>query len=60
MYDGIRKTVGDTRFFASLKRYYSGYKFKNASPHDLVGAFEKTGADTNGYFQSFFDGKVII
>ena len=60
MYDGIRKTVGDTRFFASLKRYYSGYKFKNASPHDLVGAFEKTGSDTNGYFQSFFDGKVII
>ena len=60
MYDTLRKTVGDARFFTALRRYYSSYKFKNATPHDLVGAFEKTGADTNGFFQSFFDGKVII
>ena len=60
MYDTARKTVGDARFFTALKRYYSEYKFRNATPHDLVGAFEKTGAGTNGFFQSFFDGKVII
>ena len=60
MYDNLRTTIGDTRFFSGLKRYYQNYKYKNAKPDDLVGAFEKTGADTNGFFQSFFEGKVII
>ena len=60
MYDCLRETVGDNIFFKGLKRYYSEYKFKNADPYDLVGVFEKSGADTNGYFESFFDGKVIL
>lgn len=60
MYDNLRTTIGDELFFKALKKYYQTYKFKNATPYDLVGAFEKVGADTNGYFQSFFDGKVII
>ncbi len=60
MYDNLRTTVGDKRFFDGLKRYYNTYKFKIASPDNLVGAFEKIGADTNGFFQSFFEGKVII
>ena len=60
MYDYLRTTIGDERFFKGLKNYYSQYCFKNAGPYDIVGVFEKTGADTNGYFQSFYDGKVII
>ena len=60
MYDTLRTTLGDTRFFSGLKRYYQNYKFKNATPHDLVGAFEKVGADSNGFFESFFDGTAII
>ena len=60
MFDNLRTTIGDARFFSGLKRYYSNYKYKIARPDDLVGAFEKIGADTNGFFQSFFEGKVII
>ena len=60
MYDYLRKSVGDQTFFKGLKKYYSTYYMKNATPYDLVGAFEKVGADSNGFFQSFFDGKVII
>ncbi len=60
MYEQLRTTVGDERFFKGLKRYYKEYTFKNARPDDLVGAFEKVGADTNGFFDSFFNGKVII
>ncbi|MBE7081921.1 MAG: M1 family metallopeptidase [Clostridiales bacterium] len=60
MYDNLRTTIGDGRFFSGLKRYYNNYKYKNAKPDDMVGAFEKIGAGTNGFFQSFFDGKVII
>ena len=60
MYDNLRTTIGNNRFFQALKRYYEQYKFKNAVPDDLVGAFEKVGAGTNGYFESFFLGKEII
>jgi aminopeptidase N len=60
MYDTLRKTVGEKRFFSALKSYYENYQFKNATPDDLVGAFEKTGCATNEYFRSFFDGKALI
>ena len=60
MYEYLRTTVGDARFFKALKRYYKTYALSNATPDDLVGAFEKTGADTNGFFQSFFNGEVVI
>jgi aminopeptidase N len=60
MYDYLRTTVGDDAFFKGLKDYYKKFCFKNATPDDLVGVFEKCGTDTNGFFESFFDGKVII
>lgn len=60
MYDYLRLSVGDDLFFKGLKRYYGDCKFKIATPSDLVGAYERVGASANGFFQSFFDGKVII
>jgi aminopeptidase N len=60
MYDTLRTTIGDERFFGGLKRYFKEYKFKNATPDDLVGVFEKIGADSNGFFKSCFNGTAII
>jgi aminopeptidase N len=60
MYDYLRVTIGEKAFFNGLKKYYKDYKFKNATPGDLVGVYEKTGTDTNGFFKSFFEGKVVI
>lgn len=60
MYDYLRTTIGDETFFKGLKRYYSNFCFKIAKPYDIVGVYEKLGADTNGFFQSFYDGKVVI
>lgn len=60
MYENLRATIGEQRFFNGLKKYYAEYKFKNAIPDDLVGCFERIGAGTNGFFDSFFNGKVII
>lgn len=60
MYDVLRTTIGDKKFFNGLRKYYSDYSFSNAQPSDLVGVFEKIGSDTNGFFQSFFEGKVIL
>jgi len=60
MYDCLRTTIGDDDFFGALKKYYRDYAYKNATPDDLVGAFVKTGADVEGFFKSFFDGKAIL
>lgn len=60
MYDTLRKTTGDERFFKAIKKYYAEYKFKNVQPEHLMGVFEKIGADSNGFFESFFNGKAII
>ncbi len=60
MYDTLRKTVGDEKFFDSLKSYYKKNAYKNVTPYDLVGAFEGEGLDVNGYFESFFNGKEVL
>ena len=60
MFDYLRQTVGDGKFFAGLKRFYTENAFKTATPESLVGAFERAGANSNGFFESFFDGNVII
>lgn len=60
MYDGLRNTIGEEKFFDGLKKYYKDYKFKNATPDDLIASFIKAGADAEGYLRSFFDGKAII
>lgn len=60
MFDYLRKTIGDELFFKGLKRFYVENAFKTATPDSLVGAFERAGANSNGFFQTFFDGKEII
>lgn len=60
MYDCLRATLGDARFFKGLRRYYEDFAFKNAAPADLVASFNKVGADTEGFFEGFFNGKAII
>lgn len=60
MYDYLRQTVGDTKFFAGLRRFYDENAYKTATPESLVGAFERAGANSNGFFESFFNGTVII
>ena len=60
MHDYVRKSIGDELYFKGIKRYIEDNKFKNATPENLVGSFEKVGADTNGVFESFFNGSVIL
>ena len=60
MFDYLRQTTGDDLFFAGLKRFYDENAFKTATPESLIGAFERAGANSNGFFESFLSGKVII
>jgi len=53
--DRVRETVGDRRFFASLKRYAEKYAGKIASPEDMISCF---GAEP--LFSSFLEGKCVI
>ena len=60
MFDTLRKSVGDKKFFAALKRYYGANLYKMASVDALVWSFEKSGVDVNGFFDSFLQGKAIL
>ena len=60
MFDYLRMGVGDETFYKGIKTYLRDYSYKIATPDSLVGAFEKAGANTNGFFKSWFNGEVVI
>ena len=60
MFDTLRKSVGDQKFFASLEKYYKTHAFQMATAGDLIGCFEKSGLDVSGFFESFLEGKAIL
>ena len=60
MWDTLRKSVGDKKFAEGLRRYYSTCRFKTATPQDLIGCFERSGLDVDGFFESFLEGKAVL
>ena len=60
MFDTLRKSVGDKKFFSSLRRYYKDNRMKIATAGHLIAAFEKNGADVHGFFESFLSGKAVL
>ncbi len=60
MFDALRKSVGEDAFSSALKRYYSANQFKIASVGELVGSFERSGLDVNGFFEGFLLGKGVL
>ena len=60
MFDTLRKSVGDKKFFLALKRYYTDTRYAMNGVGELIGAFERTGLDVAGFFDSFLSGKAIL
>ena len=60
MWDTLRKSIGEKKLIDGLRKYYTACRFQMASPQDLMGAFEKTGTDVGGFFESFLQGKSIL
>jgi len=60
MFDALRKSVGDKKFFTALKKYYHDNRFAMVGVGELVSAFEKTGLDVHGFFDSFLQGKGVL
>ncbi len=60
MFDTLRKSIGDKRFFHALEKYYRACAYKVASVGDFVGCFERAGVDVAGFFESFLEGKAVL
>lgn len=56
----LKTSLGEKTFLNAMKKYYSSCKYKIASPADMIAAFEKSGADVKGVFDSFLTGKAVI
>ncbi len=60
LFDTLREGIGDNKFFAGLKDYFSSYRFSVAAPEDMIACFRKTGIDVDGLFDSFLRGTAVI
>ena len=60
MFDCFKKSVGEKKFLAGLKKYYFENKFQMANEGSLVGAFERVGVDAAGFFDGFLSGKETV
>jgi hypothetical protein len=61
MFDAIRVSIGDDKFYKGLQRYYKDNSFRLASPADLICSFERaSGTKLEGFINSWIEGKVII
>jgi len=61
LFESLRENVGEDKFLTIMQRYFNQYKYKNATPDDLIGVFEKyLGCEMKGFFDSWLNGKVVI
>lgn len=59
LFDSVRHSVGDAKFFAALKTYYKNYSGKIAAPDDLIACFEnESGMKLKAFFDSWVNGTV--
>jgi aminopeptidase N len=61
LFDNIRESIGDKKFYDCLKHYYKENMFSNVTPDIMIENFSTT-ANTNltSLFDSWISGKVII
>ena len=60
LFDRLRSSVGEKKFLAGLRGYYDSFRFRMASPEDMIACFSRAGTDTEGFFASFVDGACVI
>lgn len=61
LFDAIRDSVGDRKFFKALKEYYQEFSFKNVTPATFIASFNhSTGYDLESFIMSWLNGEVVI
>ncbi len=57
MFFELEKGIGQKRVLSGLRKYYSENLYGQGTPAHLVGAFERTGLELQGFFEGYWDGK---
>ena len=61
MFESLYQLIGEKDFINSLQTYFENNKFKNATPEDLIIAFEEASKQNlQNFFNSWIKGKVVI
>ncbi|AFK85478.1 MULTISPECIES: M1 family metallopeptidase [Thermoanaerobacterium] len=56
VFNELRSLIGDEKFKEVLDKYYSEYKYKNATTQNLIDVVDSvTGKDTGGFFEEWLD-----
>ena len=59
MFETLRTSMGDEKFFAALKKYFGENKFALAKSENLIAAFDSL-YDVEGMIAGFVEGKTVI
>ena len=61
MFDSLRKSTGDRKFFKALKNYYKDFSYKNVTPAEFIASFiDSTGYDLENFINSWLNGEVVF
>lgn len=61
LFDSVRHSVGDDKFFAALRSYYKEYSGKTATPDGLIACFESAGnMKLVSFFESWISGSALL
>lgn len=60
LFDRLRESLGDQRFFAGIKRYADRFQGKIASQSDLISCFQGRERGVESLVCSFTEGKAVI
>lgn len=60
LFNRLRQTVGEERFFAAIKDYARAYKGEIAPPEALIARFAARSPQAEGIFAAFLDGLCVI
>lgn len=61
MFDTLREMCGKNKMIATLKKYYSKFKFKIATGQNLIDCFKKyCHKDLDGFFSGWLSGQSVI
>lgn len=61
MFFDLQELLGQNKFNKCLKYYYECFKFKEATPYDLIKCFNRaSGKNLTSWFESWFEGNVLI
>lgn len=61
MFEYLRKSIGDEKFFKGLKKYYKENAFCHATPQSFIYSMERgSGIKLEGFITSWIEGDVVL